>query len=422
MSVLLPTSRLVLVRQSGPTETVCSQHTLHPTQQDTTKQTNKQTKQLFAEDGSPRVYHNVIKNGVFSFVVGQAPVVPEQKTPAVSFASTGVHCTLVYDHNWQKTVDGITQKPMEYKLVPLSDGSQLRIDARIRVLSSQLGGSLFRVLVQLLDKDKRPIPDYTILSQPIRVRSKIKTVHPQKAARSGARRPLEAAARPQEAAPAMKRQRQALSGLAATAKAAEEPAEVPDDEGDHEDELEELLGAATEAGAANTSAALVMRALARIEKRQQQQQQYLDNLMVVASTPKRMLPQTPSDTTSLQSSCATPEELASDVQLTSPVDARIPQTHLQQPPFSAQLLRLMDMYDGMTEEEKQEQLGLLQSAATARQSQNMAAVLSYGASALSSQQHLPPALTQGAVVSDDDFSFPFLKEEGAEAVDAFRDF
>lgn len=360
---------------------------------------------------------------MFSFVVGQVPASPAQKTPALSFATTAVNCQLVYDHNCQKIVDGITQKPMEYKLVPLADGSQLRVDARIRVLSSQLGGSLFRVLVQLLDKDRNPIPDLAILSHPVRVRSKIKTTHaqhsqqqPQQQLQKAVRRPSPTAARHQEK-PAMKRARQAIAAPAAATKAAEEPAEaLLSSEGDEDDDMEELLGAATAAGTAHTSTALVMRALARIEKRQQQQQQFLDNLAVVASTPKRMLPQTPSEAASLQSSCATPEEALSDFQLTSPVDARLPQQQPQQvAPFSVQLLRLMDLYDGLSEQEKQEQLGLLQSAATVKQSQNMAAVLSFVASALPSQP--PPLLPTLAdeAAGHDNFVLPAFGDEDSSS-------
>jgi len=363
MSVLVPPPRLYLLNQTGHEE------------------------KLFCEDGSQRSFHNVAKNAMFSLVIGQTTNNPPG-TPLIKFSNLVVVCTLVYDQNRQKAVEIISQKPMEYKLTSLQGGTELRVDARIRVLSSQFEGSLFCVYIQMLDKDRNVIPELSLYSHPIRVRSKIKS-----ASASAAAAAASAASgnvfdstpssfvvnnnSPRKRSllnlfggmPSPKRMRPMNSSNSPVVKS-----EVCDDEACD----------ASSPDSPMSSMARVLEMLNRIESRQLQQQSYMES---VFSSKKDS-----SSTHSSSSSCGSPEDGSNVFQgvSSSPlsggdnaatVDLSYqcvePSPSRQVPSsFGEQFLHLMDVFSKMSDMEKQEQLYVIQNYASEKEHHSMVSLFS----------------------------------------------
>jgi len=335
MSSSLPPSRLQLLSQTGIEEKV------------------------FCDDGSQRFYITVAKNAMFSMTIGQHITDEDDTsdgTPVIRFADMGVICTLVYDQNPQKQIDVISQKPMEYKLTTLQGGSQIKIDARIRVLSSQYESSLFRIHIQMLDKDKNIIPDLSLYSHPIRVRSKIK---PQTSTTTTTTTttsvPLDSPCliSPQKrsslscvvSSPCAKRGRFLTSDTDVPVKS------------EFCDEEEQII---------DSPLARVLEALNRIESRQIEQQTYLENL----SGHKNL-----SSVTSLSdhtSSCSSPNDFTTQFGesplLPSSDAGTVIGSNLSGPrphpvSFCDHFLHLLSVFSRMSANEKQEQIYLIQNSA-----------------------------------------------------------
>jgi len=374
-------SRLVLVNQTGRTDT------------------------LFSEDGTPLVYHNVAKNSLFSFVISQTTS-SGMNAPLINFTNMAVQCTLVYDQNRQKCVEIISQKPMEYKLIPMLGGSQLRVEARIQVLSSQFGGSLFRIYVQVLDKERHVIPDLTLLTQPFRVRSKIKPMNPAKVSRSSLLRTSSVATpakRPGTQLPVSipGPSTVGMSGLPPVMKhkrvsVKQEPAEscspVVKSEF-YEDEP-----------AAPSQMSLVLQMLSRIEKRQIHYMERVGSSSLYGS-PEEV----PSDYQAVPSSVM-PSPFTSTCSSSSAHSGHSGEQvcYASHPvSFSDQFLHLLTMFSQMPDEQKQENLYIIQNLIDDKQRQSVIPLLNTLASPL--EQSVQPSQSTSEVIphsfGDDDESF-----------------
>jgi len=339
-----------------------------------------QEEKLFCEDGSQRSFHNVAKNGIFSLVIAQTTNNPPG-TPLIKFSNLVIVCTLVYDQNREKPVEAISQKPMEYKLTSLQGGTELRIDARIKVLSSQYEGSLFCVNVQMYDKDRNAIPDLCVYSNPIRVRSKILKPgaaaaatpygnvldSPPTSVHSPRKRPVPNAL----VMPSSKRMRtMARDGTSSSVV----KSEFCDDDVNDASASSQLLR--------------VLQTLNRIEARQLEQRTYMESIIVKK------------EPVSSSSSCGSPDSTSplSAAESTSVVVGEEP---ARQAPssFGEQFLRMMDVFSRMSDTEKQEQVFMIQSYASEIEQHSMFSLLG---ALTQSVGHYPQ---QSSSVNDEEPSF-----------------
>jgi len=344
-------------------------------------QTGKEEKILF-EDGSQRLFHHVAKNAVFSITISQR-VNKTPKSSLINFFNLGVVCALVFDQKRQKPVEAMTVKPMEYKLIPSQNGRQLRIDARIKVLSSQYEGSLFCIYIQMVDENKNPIPDLCLFSHPIRVRSKVK---PSVSYSSGRIQDLPSSSSsvpsPQKRIlqhpscvstpaslmpPPLKRGRQMMQPNDAFDTSSPIKSDIC------EDDVSELSPSSP------MSAAL--QALRRIEERQMQQQSFFEALAMNKAFP--VAPQLSLDQAS--SSCGSPDEVPADYQPSHP-SASSPFTVNPSPSegssgetqtsFCEQFLHLLTVFSQMSDIDKQQQLYIIQNHADENQRRSVVSLMS----------------------------------------------
>jgi hypothetical protein len=124
------------------------------------------------KNGQAKLAHVVIKNSPFVVTIGQEVAFGTGARP-LDFAEYAVDCTLLYDTDANKMVDYVHNKPVEFKAAPADRGTQLQLELRIKVLTSQHEDMFFRVLVQLFDRaTKTPVPDLYVRTMPIKVISK----------------------------------------------------------------------------------------------------------------------------------------------------------------------------------------------------------------------------------------------------------
>jgi len=319
MSVILPPPAFVLLKQTGKEE------------------------KLFCDDGSQRSYHNVAKNGLFSLVIGRT----SSNTPSsIDFSNLGVVCTLVYDQNRTKPVEIISQKPMEYKIIPLPSKNEIRVDARIKVLSSQFEGSLFCIVIQIVDRNKNVIPSLSLYSHPIRVRSKLKSISSTSSSSSSSSSSFsqKRALMQSLGMPPLKRGRQQSADSSFSVK----PEVCEEEEYDVGDDASSLR---------------ILQALERIEARQLEQQDLLEQLSLGKKLPPESSQPSLSDRTS---SCGSPEDSVpndSCTEIKTELNCFQPMNQVQ-PSFAEQFLHLMAVFNQMPDTQKQEQLCLIQNYAT----------------------------------------------------------
>jgi len=299
MSAVPSYPRLCLISQSGVEDTV------------------------FDEHGAPRVIKTVAKKGVLVMRIGQ---LRDPVTPPMDFTKYGVCCTLVLDQNRQMTVESLSS-PLEFKLQTSQGGAELRVEARVNVLSSQYERSFFCIHVQLKDEFGNPVPGASVYSQPFRVRSKVKS--------------SESVANTPNVHSPRKRNLPGLPPLS-SAKRARQDVSVQQQQ------------------PANDSFMMqVMQALERIENRQIQAEQTLAE-------------RTPTEHTSV-SSYGSPSSLCeSHVSPTTTTYAQ--QFQVPTGTFSQQFLQLMSIFSGFSDLEKQSQVETIRNTATAKE-QNAVSML-----------------------------------------------
>lgn len=120
----------------------------------------------FSKNGVQKNVHVVVKNNPFTLTLALVD-------KHFNFNQVSADIQLVYDCASLKEVDFVKLKPMDFKAKPSDEGDQLSIELRIKVLTSQLEDMFFRVKVTLVDpRTQKEMPQYSVLSHPIRVVSK----------------------------------------------------------------------------------------------------------------------------------------------------------------------------------------------------------------------------------------------------------
>ncbi len=121
----------------------------------------------FSKNGVQKNVHIVVKNTPFVIALASKDL------DHFNFKNALIDVQLVYDTTSFKEVESVKMKPIESKLKHSDSGDVVNIEIRIKVLTSQLEDMFFRVRIAALDPiTKSILPQYSILSHPIRVISK----------------------------------------------------------------------------------------------------------------------------------------------------------------------------------------------------------------------------------------------------------
>jgi len=122
----------------------------------------------FAQNGLSKEVHAVTKNMPFVVELGSHGTMNLNKSL--------IQSKLLYDYNNEeepeKLVDSIRQEPLEYKAHIAEDGASVKVECRIKVLTSQHANSLFRVRFIATCSESNSILQVT--SHPVKVVSKPK--------------------------------------------------------------------------------------------------------------------------------------------------------------------------------------------------------------------------------------------------------
>eukprot|EP01097_Dermamoeba_algensis_P005533 TRINITY_DN351_c0_g1_i1.p1 TRINITY_DN351_c0_g1~~TRINITY_DN351_c0_g1_i1.p1 ORF type:complete len:335 (-),score=84.15 TRINITY_DN351_c0_g1_i1:237-1157(-) len=132
---------------------------------------------VYSKNGVKKDFCAVVKNHPFKVELGlvdQSEVKSESK---FSFSSLIVDVILLYDcgGDEEKAVQFVKSAPVEYSTLEAQDtkdGSKAVIEVTIKVLSSQHEDSFFILKFIVKDQSGKYLPQFTALSQPIRVVSK----------------------------------------------------------------------------------------------------------------------------------------------------------------------------------------------------------------------------------------------------------
>jgi len=135
----------------------------------------------FVRSGITQTAKVVVKNSPFIIQLGLASPIYSGEMPGMIFSQIDLHqfvfdAKLYYDtdEDDKKEVDFVKLKPLEYKSQVHENGSQVNMEVRLKVLTSQLEDMMFRVKIRALDaRTKREVsPLLNVTSAPIKVVSK----------------------------------------------------------------------------------------------------------------------------------------------------------------------------------------------------------------------------------------------------------
>jgi len=135
------------------------------------------------KNGGSKDVHYVVKNTPF---VIQYNIKNWSEGANFNFNKCKVDCTLLYDMNPPKDVDYISKKPMEYVIHPSKVGNDCSIEFRVKVLTTQLEGSLFLIKTKLIGYDGSVLE---LNSRPIKTVSKPEQIR-RKMAQTGVKETL----------------------------------------------------------------------------------------------------------------------------------------------------------------------------------------------------------------------------------------
>eukprot|EP01119_Soliformovum_irregulare_P000281 TRINITY_DN10206_c0_g1_i2.p1 TRINITY_DN10206_c0_g1~~TRINITY_DN10206_c0_g1_i2.p1 ORF type:complete len:328 (+),score=43.46 TRINITY_DN10206_c0_g1_i2:115-1098(+) len=119
-------------------------------------------------NGNTKIVHVVVKNSPFTLTFGTHP--DDTSHAELDLHKYTLDIKLLYDQDPTKEVDFVKEKPLQYKTSVNQNNTKLTLEVRIKVLTSHMEDSLFRVGVQINDQHKNPVT--VIYSEAIRVISK----------------------------------------------------------------------------------------------------------------------------------------------------------------------------------------------------------------------------------------------------------
>jgi len=121
-----------------------------------------------SKNGLQKTVHIVVKNSPFYLTLGLSPGSSKIDLNQVAFEPT-----LMYDCDGNKEVDYVRVRPYEFKAVPNENGTQVEVELRIKVLTSQHEDMLFKVKIQGQNPiSKEDIVGLSVITSPIKVISK----------------------------------------------------------------------------------------------------------------------------------------------------------------------------------------------------------------------------------------------------------
>jgi hypothetical protein len=139
------------------------------------KQDSLYTEKL-VKNGAPKEVHYVVKNTPFTI---DYKIENFNEKSAFNFHKCKIECSLLYDVKPPRSVDYVNKKPMEYVIHSNQKGDECSVEFRIKVLTTQLEGSLFLIKAMLWNsKDKSESLEclskcIKTVSKPEQVRKKI---------------------------------------------------------------------------------------------------------------------------------------------------------------------------------------------------------------------------------------------------------
>jgi len=136
-------------------------------------------------NGKPKVVHIVVKNSPFCVTFGFASLITAQYHQTLDLHNYHCEVKLLYDDDSMnnKEVDFVKSKPLQVKSTLNQSGNKLTLEARIKVLTSQLEDMLFKVGVSVCDpQTKQEI--LVAYSEAIKVISKSDQVKKKKSSSS----------------------------------------------------------------------------------------------------------------------------------------------------------------------------------------------------------------------------------------------
>jgi len=137
------------------------------------------TEDSIAKNGSSRVIHVVVKNSPFSITYG-FPTTSASSSVSTDLHDYNVEAKLLYDSDLEKEVDFVKAKPLLAKITLNQNGSKMTVEGRIKVLTSQLENSLFRMGIFVYDRQTKELAFPITYSESIKVISKSDQVKKKK--------------------------------------------------------------------------------------------------------------------------------------------------------------------------------------------------------------------------------------------------
>jgi len=126
------------------------------------------------KNGGSKDVHYVVKNTPFTVHYG---IKNFEEGSTFNFNKCKVDCSLMIDMNPPKDVDYISKKPMDYVIHPTKGGNECAIEFRVKVLTTQMEGSLFLIRTSLVGSNGKILEVITMpiksVSKPEQVRRKM---------------------------------------------------------------------------------------------------------------------------------------------------------------------------------------------------------------------------------------------------------
>eukprot|EP00013_Stygamoeba_regulata_P026609 CAMPEP_0177646442 /NCGR_PEP_ID=MMETSP0447-20121125/9776_1 /TAXON_ID=0 /ORGANISM="Stygamoeba regulata, Strain BSH-02190019" /LENGTH=317 /DNA_ID=CAMNT_0019148975 /DNA_START=128 /DNA_END=1081 /DNA_ORIENTATION=- len=124
-----------------------------------------------------KAVHTVVKNAPFMIVLGLNHHPNVKPNEQLNFSRLSFNTSLVYDAEeppYTKQVDFVKVKPVEHKAKVSGQGSQVILEVRLKVLTSQHENSLFRVKITAFQTSTNEgfTPELSVYSDAIKVMSK----------------------------------------------------------------------------------------------------------------------------------------------------------------------------------------------------------------------------------------------------------
>eukprot|EP01114_Cavostelium_apophysatum_P005010 TRINITY_DN1553_c0_g1_i1.p1 TRINITY_DN1553_c0_g1~~TRINITY_DN1553_c0_g1_i1.p1 ORF type:complete len:354 (+),score=87.13 TRINITY_DN1553_c0_g1_i1:360-1421(+) len=139
---------------------------------------------ISTKHGTPKTIHTVVKNSPFTLTFGFLGNQPTNSSiltsTTLNLHSCHLDVKLLYDGDLEKEVDFVKAIPLQHKITLNQMGTKLTLEARIKVLTSHMENSLFRVGLFGYDLQKKTQLLFTVYSDAVKVISKSDQVKKKK--------------------------------------------------------------------------------------------------------------------------------------------------------------------------------------------------------------------------------------------------